>query len=267
MFFQLLSIEWTRLSRRLLLWLTMAACALYTGLSLANFYTLNRTELISGSLKMPGASFDLANSLDQMLVAIPFLVILASNIMGNDYSQHMNQHLLMRASRSSSLLAKLALLTLVTIGVQAVTLIVGGLVGFYYKHYVYGVADVLNVSWTATAAAPLYMTLVNLPYLACALALAVGLRSTFFSAVIGLGYAQVLDFMLTGIFHGAGWTKWLFANVHFSASFLLNAIGNRTVVPPSHILSPIPALLVAAAYTLVFLAIAVWLYRRQDLSR
>ncbi len=267
MFFQLLSIEWTRLSRRSLLWLSLAACALYTGLSLANFYTLNRPALISGTLKMPGASFDLANSLDQLLIAIPFLVIIASSVMGNDYSQRTNQHLLMRASRSSSLLAKVTMLTIVTVGIQALTLVVGGLVGFYYKHYVYGVTDVLNVNWSATAAAPLYMTLVNLPYLALTLALAVWLRSTFFSAVVGLGYAQVLDFMLSGIFHGAGWTKWLFTNVHFSASFLLNALGSRTVEPPSHVLSPIPALIVAAVYTMVLLAIAVWLYRRQDLSR
>ncbi len=267
MFFQLLSIEWTRLCKRLLLWLTLAICALYTGLSLANFYTLNRPELIRGTLKMPGAAFDLANSLDQMLIAIPFLVIIASNVMGNDYSQRTNQQWLMRASRSSSLLAKLAVLALITVGIQATTLVVGGLVGLYFKHSLYGVADVLNVNWIAAAAASLYMTLVNLPYLAFALALAVWLRSTFFSAIVGLGYAQVLDFMLSGIFHGAAWTKWLFTNVHFSASFLLNSIGNRTVQPPSHVLSPIPALIAAGVYTLVFLAIAIWLYGRQDLSR
>ena len=267
MFFQLLSIEWTRLSHRALLWLTLAACALYTGLSLANFYVQNRPELTSGALKMPGASFDLANSLDQMLIAIPFLVIIASNVMGNDYSQHTNQQWLTRVSRSSSVLAKATMLTIVTVGIQVITLIVGGLVGLYFKHSMYGVSDVVNINWAATAAAPLYMTLVNLPYLALTLALAVGLRSTFFSAVVGLGYAQVLDFMLTGIFHGAGWTKWLLTNVHFSASFLLNWIGNRAVTLPEHILSPIPALITAAAYTTLFLAVAVWLYRRQDLSR
>jgi ABC-type transport system involved in multi-copper enzyme maturation permease subunit len=267
MFFELLSIEWTCLSRRVILWLTLAACILYTGLSLANFYTLNRPQLANGGLKMPGASFDLANSLDQMLIAIPFLVIIGASMMGNDYAQRTNQQWLTRVPRSSSLLAKLTLLILLTLAIQVLTLATGGLVGLYYKHTVYGVPDLLNVNWTATAAAPLYMTLVNLPYLALTLALAVWLRSTFFSAVVGLGYAQVLDFMLTGLFHGAGWTRWLFTNVHFSASFLLNSIGNRSVELPAHILSPVAALLVAAAYTSIFLTIAVWLYRRQDLGR
>ncbi len=265
MFFHMLSVEFTRLTRRTLFWLTLATCALYTGLSLANFYTLNRPQLISGDLKMPGVSFDLANSLDQLLVGIPFLVVIAANMMGNDYSQRTNQQWLMRVPRSTSLLAKLTLLALLTIAIQFVVLVVGGLVGFYYKQYVYGAPDSLNVNWLATAAAPFYMPLVNLPYLALALLLAVGIRSTFFSAIVGLGYTQVLEYLLVG-FSKADWTRWLFTNVHFSASFLLNSIGNRTVVPPARILAPTPALFTAAAYTLVLAALALWLYRRQDVG-
>jgi len=87
MFLKLLSIEWTRLWRRALPWVTLVIVALYIGLSLSNFYTTNQPELLNGSLKMPGVSFDLANSLDQLLIAIPFLVIIAGNMMGNDYTQ------------------------------------------------------------------------------------------------------------------------------------------------------------------------------------
>lgn len=266
MFFQLLWIEWIRLSRRPLLWLTLAACALYTGLSLANFYNLNRLALTTHQLKMPGASFDLANSLDQLLIAIPFLVIVAGNMMGNDYSQRTNQHWLMRAPRATSLLAKLVVLILLTIGVQVLTLLVGYGVGFYYKYYIYGAANVLNINWLATAAAPFYMTLVNLPYLAVTLLLAICLRSTFFSVVLSLAYTQVLEYLVTGIFFGASWTRWLFTNLHFSASFLLNSIGNRAAQLPTHILPPTSALLTAAAYSLVLLALAALVYRHQDVG-
>jgi hypothetical protein len=105
-----------------------------------------------------------------------------------------------------------------------------------------------------------------LPYIALALLLAILVRSTLFSAILGLGYTQVLEYLLTGLFHGAGWTRWLFTNVHFSASFLLNSIGSRSVDLPSHILAPAPALATAAAYTLGLLGLAAWLYRRQDLG-
>ena len=177
MFLKLLTVEWTRLSRRALLWITLLICCLYIGLRLANFYKTNRIELLNGSLKMPGISFDLANSLDQLLIAIPFLIILAGNMMGNDYSQRTNQHWLMRAPRHSSLLAKFVLLILLTFIIQVLILMVGWAVGFYYKTYIYQVPNILNVNWMATLAAPFYMTLANLPYIALTLIFAITLRS------------------------------------------------------------------------------------------
>lgn len=266
MFFQLLSIEWTRLSRRALLWVTLVTCALYTGLSLANFYTTNQVGLLTGTLKIPGLSFDLANSLDLLLVAIPFLVIIAGNLPGNDYSQRTNQHWLMRSSRESGLLAKFSILAALTFTIQVITMLTGGLVGFYYKYYIYHAFSLANVNWLASLAAPFYMTLVNLPYLALTLLLAVALRSTFFSVALGLGYTQFLELLLTGLFYGKSWTKWLFTNLHFSASFLLNSIGNRQAELPAHILAPTPALVMALVYTLVLMTLAIWLYRRQDVG-
>jgi len=266
MYLKLLSIEWTRISRRALLWVTLAVCALYTGLSLANFYGSNPVELTDGTLKMPGVAFDLASPLDQLAIMIPFLVIIAGNMAGNDYSQRTNQHWLMRTSRTSSLLAKFSILSLLTIGMQVLTILIGALVGFYYKTYVYHVPDNLNINWLATLAAPFYMTMVNLPYIALTLLFAIAVRSTFFSVALGLGYTQFIEFILAGIFHSTGWTKWLFTNLHFSATFLLNAIGNRTVEIPTNILSPGFALATSAIYTLIFLVLAIWLYHRQDVG-
>jgi hypothetical protein len=200
------------------------------------------------------------------LVAIPFLVIIAGNMLGNDYSQRTNQHWLMRAPRVSSLLAKFAMLVLLTLMIQVLSLFVGGLVGLYFKTYVYHVPNMLNINWIATLAAPFYMTLVNLPYLALTLLLTVLLRSTFFGVILGLGYTQFLEFLLAGVFFSAGWAKWLFTNLHFSATFLLNAIGNRIVEIPARILASAPALVTAAAYTLILLTAALWLYRRQDVG-
>ncbi len=266
MFFKLLSIEWTRLSRRALLWGTLGVTTLYMSLALANFYKTSRAELLDGTLKMPGMAFDLANALDQLSLVIPLLVIIAGNLMGNDYSQRTSQHWLRRSPRHSSLLAKFTLLAGLTFFIQVLTLIIGWAIGYYYKTYVYHVPDVNNINGFAALASPFYMTLVNLPYLALALLLTVLARSTFFSVVLGLGYTQILEFMLAGIFYGASWTKWLFTNLHFSASFLLNEIGNRVPKLPEHILAPVPALVTASIYTLIFMIIAIWLYRRQDVG-
>jgi hypothetical protein len=146
------------------------------------------------------------------------------------------------------------------------TLIVGGLRGAYYKTSIYDAANPLNINWLASIAATFYMTLVNLPYIALTLLFTIVTRSAFFSVILGLGYTQFIEFLLAGFFYGKGWTKWLFTNIHFSASFPLNSIGNRTVDIPSHLIAPIPALAVAAVYTLTILLLAILLYRRRDLG-
>jgi hypothetical protein len=267
MFLKLFSIEWTRLTRRALFWFALAACSAFTWLGLENFYSLNQPQLLNGSLKMPGFSFDLANSLDQvLLVALPFLVIIGGLMMGNDYAQRTNQHWLMRASRPASLLAKFALLALFALLVNILTLLVGGVTGWYYKTYLYQAFSLANVNWLATLAAPFYMTLVELPYLALMLLLTVATRSAFAGVAIGLGLTQFIEILLGGLFYSAGWAKWMLRNLYFSATYLLNSIGNKLVPTPDHLLAPAPAFVTAAVYTLIFLAAALWLYRRQDVG-
>jgi len=264
MFLKLLSIEWTRLSRRPLMWIIMAGCILWTALNLSHFYKTSLTKILDGALVVPGMAFDLANSLDQMEIAIPFTSILTAFMMGSDYSQRTNRIWLMRASRASSLLAKFTLMAAFILATQVITLTTGGIVGFYYKTFVIHTPDVFNVNCLAALAAPFYMTLVSLPYISGMLMLTIRLRSTLFSAILGLGYTQILENLLTGISHGADWTKWLFTNIHFSASFLLNSIGNRRVEIPAYLHTSIPALATAVAYTSLFLTLAVWLYHCQD---
>ena len=267
MFFKLFSIEWTRLTRRTLFWFTLVACSLFIWLSLENFYGMNRVELLDGSLKMPGVSFDLANSLDQLLiVALPFLILISAMMLGNDYSQRTNQHWLMRSSRTSSLLAKFTMLTLVIFLLQWTTLLVGGLTGWYFKTFTYNAYSLANVNWLSTFYATFYMTLVTLPYAALTLLVVVFTRSAFASIAIGLGYTQFIEFLATGIFYNTSWSRWLMRNLYYSATYYLNTIGNKTVDIPAHLLQPVPAFVTAAVYTLIFLSLAIWLYRRQDIG-
>jgi hypothetical protein len=265
MFSQLFSIEWTRLTRRALFWVALVACALFTWLGLENFYTLNQPQLLDGTLKMPGFSFDLANSLDQItLVAQPFLVIITALMLGNDYSQRTNQHWLMRASRPASLLAKFAMLAVVTLLIMTLTLLVGGVTGWYYKTALYQAFSTANVNWVATLAAPFYMTIVTLPVLAFVLLATVATRSSFAGIAIGLGYTQFIEILMTALLYRFRWSGWIMRNLAFSATYLLNSIGNKVVDVPSHLFAPTPAFVIAAIYTLIFLCTALWLYRRQD---
>ncbi|MCA9991482.1 MAG: hypothetical protein KDE29_10815 [Anaerolineales bacterium] len=267
MFRQLLFVEWARLTRRALLWLALAAVVLYAAYSHQHYYTSNTAQLRNGDLAMPGFSFDLATPLDHALLVIqPLLIIITAVLAGSDYSQRTNLHWLMRVSRPTSLLAKFALLALVTVLTYALTLGIGGGIGWYFKNYIFQNFSLENVNWAATAAAPFYMSLVTLPYLAFALLITIATRSTFAGIVIGLGYTQFMEILLTGLFYGAGWAQWLMRNLYFSATYLLNSIGNRVVETPARLLEPSPAFAVAVVYTALFLALAIRLYNRQDVG-
>ena len=168
--------------------------------------------------------------------------------------------------QATSLLAKFGLLALVVFLLQILALLVGGGTGWYYKTFLYQAYTVVNVNWMAAVLAAFYMTLVTLPYVAFMLLLIVATRSTFASIAMGLGYTQFIEVLLTTVFHSASWSKWMMRNLYFSATFLLNSIGNKTVDIPSVLLNPIPAFVTAAVYILLFLLLAIWLYRRQDVG-
>ncbi|GIK10488.1 MAG: hypothetical protein JETCAE02_03020 [Anaerolineaceae bacterium] len=269
MFFRLLSIEWTRLTRRTVLWLTLAASLYYVWAAVENYYRLTSVKLLDGTEKMPGLAFDLANGLDGLYpFLMPFVVIMAALVFGNDYSQRTNRHWLMHASRSNSLLTKFILLTGATALVQALAVVTAGITGWHYKTQVFhfALAEFLNVNWEATLAAVGYMTLVLTPYIALTALIAVLTRSAFASVVIGLGYTQFIEIVFTSIAYGENWTRWALRNLGFSATYLLNSIGNRVVEPPPHVFSPTSAFVVAGVYAAIFLSLAVWLYRRQDIG-
>ena len=267
MFIKLFSIEWTRLTRRALFWVTLLACAWFIGYNQQHFYTANMAELLNGDLKMPGFSFDLASSLDQiLLIAQPMLVIMAAVMIGSDYSQRTNQHWLMRNSRSSSLLTKFVLLVLVTFILVMLALLIGSGIGWFYKTYTYNAFSLDNVNWAAVVAAPFYMTLVAMPAIVLVVLVTLASRSSFVGILFGLGYTQFLELLLTGIFYSANWAKWIMRNLTLSATFLLNEIGNKTVDIPARLLAPQTAFMTAALYTLIFFAAALWLHRRQDVG-
>jgi hypothetical protein len=50
--------------------------------------------------------------------------------------------------------------------------------------------------------------------------LSIEIRKTLKQPALWLGYTQLLEFFLAGIFHGADWAKWLFTNLHYFITFL-----------------------------------------------
>jgi ABC-2 family transporter protein len=267
MFAKMLSVEWTRLSRRAIMWIALALSVLYIGLNQTNFYTANKERLLSGDERLPGFSFDLATPLDQVdFTVVPFLIIIAGSMMGSDYQQRTNQHWLMRLPRWTSVLAKFSLLVVWVYIIHVLALLTGGLIGFGFKQFMYDAFTASNVNWAMVILGPSYMTLVTLPYIALAILLATVTRSTWLSVALGLGYTVVMETLLASIFYEAGWTKWLLTNVHESTTYLLNSMGNLSKAPPAWSLNSVTAIVVAVAYTVCMLVAAIIVLRQQDVG-
>ncbi len=264
---RLFSIEFTRLFRRWLPWIALGACVFLTGARQYNFYVLRGLNLSSGVPALPGLSYDLATSLDRAPLAVmAFIVLIGATLMGDDYAQRTHQHWLIRASREQSILAKFALLVLVIALMEAVTLLAGGGIGLALKGYLYGAANPTGVNAVEVVLAPLYMTVVALPYAALMLLLALGTRSTFVSAALGFIYTFGVEMGAVALFSDAPWLRWLPGSLYLSATYHLNAIGHKIVRVPASLHEPLTAVLIAAAYTGVLLGAAIWIYRRQDLG-
>lgn len=267
MWFALFSIEWIRLFRRWLPWVAMALSAIFVGLSLHNFYVLSGEAAAGGAFKMPGLSFDLATSLDQSFtIGALFIIMIGAALMGDDYAQRTNQHWLLRGSRGASVLAKFAVLALMILILNVVTLAAGAAFGLGYKAWLTGAASVAGVNLAEAAWALIYLTVVVLPYAALMLLLALIARSTFVSAAIGFAYVLVIENLAGAAFFDTPWIRWLPRNLYLSATYLLNHIGNKTVPVPDRLFESYTACAVAAAYTLILLGLAIVWYRRQDVG-
>lgn len=267
MVLRLFSIEFTRLFRGWLPWIALGVCVLFTGARAYSLYVWHAPDLHSGALAVPGLSFDLATSLDRVLLAVmPFIVVIGSALMGSDYAQRTHQHWLIRASREQSILAKFALMALVIVLMYAVTLLAGGGFGLALKGYLYGSAAPTGVNVVEALLAPLYLTIAALPYAALMLLLALVTRSTLVSVAIGFIYTVVIEMGARALFADALWIRWLPGSLHLSATYHLNAIGNKVVEVPTSLHDPMTAVAIAAAYTAALLGAAIWIYRRQDLG-
>lgn len=267
MLLRLLSIESTRMSRRWLPWIALGLCVAYTGLNQYSFYAANELDILSGVLELPALSFDLANPLNQVLpVVLPFIVIAGAALMGDDFAQHTNQHWLIRAPRSRSILAKFTLLTLLILCLHALTAVAGAALGLALKHHLYGTAGLLGINIAEALWAPVNMTIVMLPYAALMLVLALLTRSTVVSSALGFIYALLVETLVGRYFHDALWVSWLPRNLYLSATFRLNAIANQVVAVPAGAHDPLTAVAIAALYTAFLVALAIWIYRRQDVG-
>jgi ABC-type transport system involved in multi-copper enzyme maturation permease subunit len=289
MFLHILSVENTKVMKRRMLWIELAILAaliifLYT-IIYATMQTSN--EMAEGSearqavreiITWPGAllnalDFGGGNSLGGLLI-----VVLIGAATAQEYTWRTMHLWLSRGLPRPMLLGAkfVALLAPILLFVITPLLIGGGLTAFFTLQIEKSL-PVDQINWWHMAVSVVRTAYTILPYAAMTFMLAIVTRSTAAAIGIGLAYTLLVESiaatvfpLLGGVFEkivvylpgelAGGLLKLNQASL--AGDFVSNG-GNTSMVK---LLDPVPAAIGLALWTILFLAVAVWSFRRQDLS-
>ena len=286
-FMSLVSIERRKLFARALLWVELGVLALLViSLHIALIATVQKggggdippqaLESLRHLLYWPQAlnnalAFANGGELGGMLVAI-----LVGAFVAQEYTWHTVHLVLSRGvSRINFLLAKFAVIMVALLLIVLTTLLAGGLVTGVFTY-----VDRGGLSLGISALSPLAMNVLRVtftlvPYAALTFFLAVVSRSTMVAIGVGLGYSLLVENLLVETLsmvsaQAARLTR--FFPTMLTKSIMQVVTGDIEVsmgmqVPGKvQLLDPNVAALLLAVYTLVFLALALWFFRQQDVT-
>jgi ABC-2 type transport system permease protein len=282
MFWQMFVIEQQKLFKRAILWVELILIGVGVLALNALFFAITRMD--SGNPAMGQLEETLVWPLGLMqsvgLAAGPglggiLIVVLVGAIVAQEYTWRTLQLWLSRGvPRSTFLTAKFAALLLPTLLLVVTPLLFGGLITAVFSQVLLGHIPFAAIEWGNLVAITLATAYTLLPYAGLAFLLAVATRSTIVAIGAGLAYVLLLEGIVVQLLTFAGGV-WADIGSYLPAGLAqgLLAIGSSTTVevggqaaPPLQYLEPGVAAVGIALYTLVFLALSIIIFRRQDLG-
>lgn len=287
MFIRTYSIEQTKLMRRALPWVLLAVLAATTVLMTGiNYLVMNNrlggnlgpevTAEVQRQVTWPDSLFSAIGIAGGSALGGLLVVILSGTTMAQEYTWRTLQQWLGRGvPRPVFLAAKFAALLLPILLMVLVPLLVGGALTAIFTISIEGGLNAGEVSWSSLALRTLATAYSLLPYAALTFLIAVTTRSTVAAVGIGVGYALLVEgliLQLAALFsESLAWLS-LYLPAGLAQSLLQSqrlvqvSMDGQPVTGGAELLSPAVAVAGIAAYTVLFLAGAVAVFRRQDLN-
>ena len=205
-----------------------------------------------------------------------FVVVLVAAFMAQEYTWHTLHLWLSRGvPRARYLIAKFAAVLIALALLVIVALVAGATVTGVYTYVQQGSLPLNTVDLPLLLRNVVYMLITLLPYAALTFLLAVVSRSTMVTIGVGLGYTLVVENILVELLtllsgrvaHVARYMPTLLAKslAQAVAPSTQVQVGMQTPATIS-LLDPTRAALLLIAYTLVFMGLALWWFRRQDVT-
>jgi len=287
MFRNLVIVELRKLSARALLWVELSVLALLVGsMYVALIATLQKG---SASTLPPQAVESLRQMLywpqalnDAMVLAGGgelggmLAVILVGAFMAQEYTWHtIHQQLSQGVSRSHFLLAKFVVVSMALGLIVLTALLAGGVVTAVFTYLDLGIRSLRKPAMGTLLFNVLRICLTLLPYAALTSFLAVASRSAMVAIGVGLGYSLLVENLVIKTLSMI--SPQIARAVRFLPAMLAQSIVQQ-VSPTVQVdvglqtssrlplLGPNEAALMLTVYTVVFLVLAVWWFRRQDVT-
>jgi ABC-2 type transport system permease protein len=287
MFMRTYSIEQTKLMRRPLPWILLAVLAgAIVLITAVNYLVLNNsfgqemgmdmTAEIRRQITWPGSLLNALAIAGGSALGGFLVVILSGTTMAQEYTWRTLQQWLGRGvPRPIFLAAKFAALLLPILLMVLVPLLVGGALTALFTIQLNGGLGFDQVAWSNVALRALATAYTLLPYAALTFLLAVATRSTVAAVGIGVAFALLVEgiiLQMGALFSEALARLTLYLPAGLSQSLLQSqrlvqvSVDGAPVVSGAELLSPAVAIAGIALYTVLFLALAMVIFRRQDLN-
>lgn len=287
MFMRTYSIEQTKLMRRPLPWIILAVLAgailLINGL---NYLVLNSglgadmgleiTEEVRRQITWPGSLLNALSIAGGSALGGFLVVILSGTTMAQEYTWRTLQQWLGRGvPRPVFLAAKFAALLPPILLMVLTPLLVGGVLTALFTVQLNGSLGFDQVAWGSVALRALATAYTLLPYAALTFFLAVATRSTVAAVGIGVAFALLVEgiiLQMAALFSEALARLTLYLPAGLAQSLLQSqrlvqvSVDGEMVTTGAELLSPAVAVAGIAVYTLLFLALSMIIFRRQDLN-
>jgi ABC-type transport system involved in multi-copper enzyme maturation permease subunit len=285
----LLSLENTKLTRRAMLWIEVGLLALltvgmvlliyaaYSGPMQADPAAKQEQDMVAGYITWPDALLQTLSLAGSSGLGGLMLIVLVGAVAAQEYTWRTLHVLISRGVPRTTLLAAKFLVLLVPVALFVVVpLLVGAPLTALFTLQIRGGIDLAQIDFGQLALAGLRTMYTLLPYAALTFMLAIVTRSTVAAIGGGLAYALLLEGLVMQILSLVGGVFgeiWKYLPAGLSASVLsLNHVTVQSGVTVNgeraalQIVDPNLAAAGIALYVLVFFGIALWAFRRQDLT-
>jgi ABC-type transport system involved in multi-copper enzyme maturation permease subunit len=285
MFWQVLSIEGTKINRRGMFWVLfvlIAILVLIIQVVLISTYEKGLSGVaipederlsIKEAITWPGGLVHVLTYIGGSAFGGLFFVILVGAVTAQEYTwRTMHLWLSRGVSRSLLMVAKFTALLLPAMLLVLAAFLIGGSITALTSIRVDDALHLYQVNFMQLALSILRTAYTLLPYGALTFFLAVVSRSTVVAISSGVSYVLLLESLLLQLFRliGGSMEKVVPYLPNRLAEGLMSAnqltVNTRSILSTGSV-SPWTAVIGIASWTLLFLGLSMWVFQRQDLSQ